>query len=229
MSKFTPPLLCLAFALPAQTGHAAAAPDAAVRQQAAHLIEQRLNEAGLDQPAWQLQLLPPRALPGCETPWTVEAADARAFSRMRFDIACPSSGWRGDYIVRATVSARVAVAARDLPAGAVLQADDVKWAARPVWEPAELFGRGQPPLALQLKSALSADQALRRRQLAAPLLVKRGATVRIVARQDGIEVTVSGEALANGKQGEIIAVRNLDSGKTLRARVSSADEVEPQD
>jgi flagella basal body P-ring formation protein FlgA len=174
-----------------------------------------------------LQLLPPRDVPACPAPWQVEAADTRAFSRMRFTLACPGMGWRGNVIVRAAVSARVAVAARDLRAGEMLQAEDIAWEERPIADPADLFGRAAPPQGLQVRSALSAGQPLRRRQLQAPQLVKRGAGLRIVARQDGIEVTVAGEALANGRQGEIIPVRNLSSGKTIKARVSADGEVNP--
>ncbi|POZ61639.1 flagellar basal body P-ring formation chaperone FlgA [Chromobacterium alticapitis] len=226
MAKFTLPAAAL-LAL-AQASHAAA-PDAMIRQQASRLIAQRLSEAGLDQAAAQLQLLPPRSLPDCASPWEIQAADVRAFSRMRFEANCPASGWRGAFIVRAAVSARVAVAARELRAGETLRPEDVDWAERPIAEPAELFGRAAPPLGQQLRSALAAGQPLRRRQLQAPLLVKRGGAVRIVARQDGIEVTVSGEAQSDGRQGEIIRVRNLDSGKTIAARVSAPDEVEPRD
>lgn len=70
---------------------------------------------------------------------------------------------------------------------------------------------------------------LRRKQLQAPQLVKRGDEVRIVARQDGIEVSNAGEALANGRMGEVIRVRNVGSGKVISARVSAGGEVEAQD
>ncbi|PRP69872.1 flagella basal body P-ring formation protein FlgA [Chromobacterium amazonense] len=227
MAKFTTQALTLlALALP-QTIPAAAGPDAAIRQQAEARINQRLQEAGLEASGTQLQLLPPRDMPACSAPWQAEAADTRAFSRMRFALSCPGMGWRGNVIVRAAVSARVAVAARDLRAGEMLQAEDIAWEERPIADPADLFGPAAPPQGLQVRSTLSAGQPLRRRQLQAPQLVKRGAGLRIVARQDGIEVTVAGEALANGRQGEIIPVRNLSSGKTIRARVSADGEVDP--
>ncbi|VEB41976.1 flagellar basal body P-ring biosynthesis protein FlgA [Chromobacterium violaceum] len=57
--------------------------------------------------------------------------------------------------------------------------------------------------------------------------MKRGDAVSIVARQDGIEVTSAGEALANGRQGEVIRVRNTSSNKIINARVSAQGEVAP--
>ncbi|WP_047244382.1 flagellar basal body P-ring formation chaperone FlgA [Chromobacterium subtsugae] len=219
-------LFALLAAPPAQAGHSA---EQAVRQQATQLIQQRLADAGLDQPGITLQLIPPRDLPACARPWQVEATDSRAFSRMRFSVACPDGDWRGDYIARASVSARVASAARDLPAGAPLQKEDISWSRRPVSEPADLFGQASTPLGLAPRAALSQGQLLRRKQLQAPQLVKRGDEVRIVARQDGIEVSNAGEALANGRMGEVIRVRNVGSGKVISARVSAGGEVEAQD
>ncbi|MGC0153256.1 flagellar basal body P-ring formation chaperone FlgA [Chromobacterium vaccinii] len=232
MAKFT--IFSLAAALAALPAPAADATpvqsaDAAVSRAAEQLIRQRLDEAGLAQADVKLQLLPPRSLPACAAPWRTDAADSRAFSRMRFDVSCPADGWRGSFIVRAAVTAQAAVAARNLRAGEVLQAEDIAWEARPVAEPADLFGQASPPLGLAPRTTVAAGQPLRRRQLQAPLLVKRGAEVRIVARQDGIEVSAAGEALADGRQGETIRVRNLASGKTIRGRVGADGVIDPLD
>ncbi|WP_434628714.1 flagellar basal body P-ring formation chaperone FlgA [Chromobacterium sp. CV08] len=232
MAKFTilPPAATLAALLaagacaaPAQTA------DSAVSRAAEQLIRQRLDEAGLARADIKLQLLPPRGLPACAAPWRADAVDSRAFSRMRFDVSCPADGWRGSFIVRAAVTAQAAVAARNLRAGEVLRQEDIGWESRPVAEAADLFGQASPPLGLAPRTAIAAGQPLRRRQLQAPALVKRGAEVRIVARQDGIEVSTAGEALADGRQGETIRVRNLASGKTIRGRVGADGAIDPQD
>lgn len=234
MAKFTKTRYvsagCLLLALVQASGIAQAASPAEqeVERQAQKLIRQRLADAGLDQADIRLQTLPPRDLPAtCASPWQAEAGDSRAFSRMRFDLACPASGWRGGVIVRAAVSARVAVAARDLPAGVALAPQDIAWARRTVGDPADLFGQASPPQGLASRTPLRQDQPLRRRQLQPPQWVKRGDAVSIVARQDGIEVTSAGEALANGRQGEVIRVRNTSSNKIINARVSAQGEVAP--
>ncbi|AXE36599.1 flagellar basal body P-ring formation chaperone FlgA [Chromobacterium phragmitis] len=214
--------------LSSTAAHAAPSAPQAVEAQADKLIRQRLADAGLEQPDIKLQSLPPRDLPSaCAAPWLAEASDSRAFSRMRFDIACPASGWRGVFIVRAAVSARVAVAARDLPSSVALSAEDISWARRPVTDSADLFGSSAPPIGLAPRGAIRQDQALRRRQLQPPQWVKRGDIVNITVRQNGIEVSNAGEALANGREGETIRVRSPASGKILRARVSAEGEVTP--
>lgn len=41
----------------------------------------------------------------------------------------------------------------------------------------------------------------------------------IIASQDGISASATGEALANGRAGEVIRVRNLGSQKVIEAQV----------
>lgn len=78
------------------------------------------------------------------------------------------------------------------------------------------------------RRTIRSGEILRQNMLAAPQLVKRGDQVRIVARHENIEVTMSGEALDNGVRGATIRVKN-SSGAQIRARVIEAGTVEPLD
>jgi len=70
---------------------------------------------------------------------------------------------------------------------------------------------------------------LRSGQLSSPVVVKRGDAVTMVARRDGIEVSVAGEALDAGAAGTVIRVRNAGSGQVMRMRVAGPGTVEPVD
>ncbi|UTH72864.1 flagellar basal body P-ring formation chaperone FlgA [Chromobacterium sp. IIBBL 290-4] len=226
MAKFTLSVLSLVLTLLSASSQAAAplSAEQSARKQAEQIIQDKLRAAGLDQPVVQLQMIAPANLPNCAG-WQTEAMDSRGFSRMRIDAVCPSNGWRGSFIARATVSARVAVANRDLQSGETLSADDIAWAQRPVSDAADLFGHGAPPAGLSPRAAIKQGQTLRKKQLQAPLLVKRGDEVRIIARQSGIEVSAAGEAMANGQQGETIKVRNQSSGKIISSKVEAEGQV----
>ncbi|VBB08916.1 flga cterm: flagella basal body p-ring formation protein flga [Lucifera butyrica] len=52
-----------------------------------------------------------------------------------------------------------------------------------------------------------------------PVVIKRGSMVNIVARIGGIEVTAVGQAMQDGRQGEVIRVQNMTSRKMIAARV----------
>ena len=70
---------------------------------------------------------------------------------------------------------------------------------------------------------------MRAGQLSSPVLVKRGDAVTMVARRDGIEVSMAGEAMDAGGKGAVVRIRNAGSGQVVRMRVSGAGTVEPID
>ena len=57
-------------------------------------------------------------------------------------------------------------------------------------------------------------------------LVAKGDVVTISARSHGLEIKASGIAMEEGKLNETIAVKNIKSGKIIRALVKSANSVE---
>ena len=60
----------------------------------------------------------------------------------------------------------------------------------------------------------------------APNLIKRGEQVTIIASINSIKVRMSGKALANGKKGEIIKVRNNNSSRIIEGKVIKAGVVQ---
>ena len=170
-----------------------------------------------------------RPLAACSQPVTVEAVDARSPARMRFAAVCAGAdGWRYEFVVRAQLSARVAVSATDIPAGKVLGDEDVLLERHDISTIADAISDPQEAVGLSGKRALRSGEVLRSSLMLAPTLVKRGDAVRIVARREQIEVSMSGEALDSGARGTLVRVRNAN-GVTIRARVSGAATVEPVD
>jgi len=53
--------------------------------------------------------------------------------------------------------------------------------------------------------------------------------VTMTARQDGIEVSMGGEALDAGARGAVVRVKNSASGQVVRMRVLDAGMVQPLD
>lgn len=54
-----------------------------------------------------------------------------------------------------------------------------------------------------------------------PRAVSNGGRVRVVFSQDGLEISTYATALQNGSVGDVISVRNLDSGLTISGIVQS--------
>jgi flagella basal body P-ring formation protein FlgA len=190
------------------------------------------DSSGLIEPKFELNVLRgSRPLAACAQAVTVEAVETRTPNRMKFAAICPAGaapGWRYEFVVRAQVSARIAVAANDVPAGKIiadedvlLERHDISGVSDPVSDPAEVVG-------MSGKRALRGGEVLRMALLSAPTLVKRGEAVRIVARNDQVEVSMGGEALDAGARGSMVRVRNA-SGTIIRAKVTGAGTVQPAD
>jgi flagella basal body P-ring formation protein FlgA len=210
---------------------AAAQPVATQVEQAARgQLDKQAAAAGLVEPQFELTLASPRPLPPCASPVAVEALDTRQLARLRFIVRCPAAGgWKYEYLARAKVSAMVAVAAAPVAANQPLTNEQVMVERRDISAIADPISLPEDAVGQTSRRMLRAGDILRTSQLAAPVLVKRGDPVAMIARIDGVEVSASGEALDAGSRGATVRVRNVASGQVVRMRVSGAGTVEPVD
>jgi flagella basal body P-ring formation protein FlgA len=222
-----PALLALAGAAGAALPVAAPVADQ-VEQAARAQLEKQAAGSALAEPRFEVALAASRPVPPCRQPVAVEPIDTRQPARMRFAVRCPdAAGWRYEYVVRAKVSALVVVTAAPVAANAALTDADVTLERRDITAIADPVSAPQDAVGQTSRRSLRAGEVLRAGQLAAPLLVKRGEAVVMLARHDGIEVSTAGEALDAGSRGALVRVRNAASGQVVRMRVAGAGTVEP--
>lgn len=221
--------------LPAVAGPASKEVVAQAEAAASAYLDEVAAKANWLEPQWTLTVLdntPTRRgeeQPVCSKPLTADAVDTRHVSRMRFTVRCPAdAGWKRDVVVRAQVSAKVVVMADDVPAGQTIKDEDVMLERRDVTLVPDAISDTQVAVGFTGNRSLRTGQVLSKRALLTPLLVLRGHSVSIVARSQGIAVTVAGEAMDSGREGEVVRVRNIASGKVIRARVIDVGKVEPE-
>lgn len=228
-----PALLAAAFSAASSAASAAStAPSIAsqVEEAARAQLEQQATASGLVDPRFELTVVPPRVAPPCTGQVEVEPIDTRQPTRMRFGVRCPQPGAsRQEYIVRARISAQVVVLAAPVAANETLTETHITVGQRditaigdPVVDPRDAVGQTS-------RRMLRAGDVLRNNSISAPVLVKRGDAVVMIARIEGIEVSTAGEALDAGARGATVRVRNNSSGQTLRMRVVAPGTVEPVD
>lgn len=138
---------------------------------------------------------------------------------VRCDGAAP---WTIYVPAAASVSAEVVVLKRSVPRGTAITAADVGVVLRElnspeaaIRDPAEVIGK-------LARRPLAADAIVTAAMLTAPLLVRRGQQVVIVANVPGIDVRMQGVALGAGAAGDRIRVRNLVSQRVVEATVIEA-------
>ena len=123
---------------------------------------------------------------------------------------------------------RKAVTTADIPAGTVISSDNVKIEKTISNEP-EPAG-WKPPYGLIAKRRLCSKTTLLANMVGPvkpAVIVGRNKNVLIRIKLPGLLVTVIGKTLQDGRAGEYIKVRNVDSQRILLARVNEDGSVEP--
>jgi flagella basal body P-ring formation protein FlgA len=120
------------------------------------------------------------------------------------------------------------VALADIPAGAAISPENVKieevlsdYAEPPDWS---------PPYGLIAKRRIPANAVISSNTVGpvkSEVLLKRNQMVVIRVDRPGLLVTALGKAIQDGRAGEYIKVRNVDSRRIILARVTEDGTVEP--
>ncbi|MCZ8166448.1 MAG: flagellar basal body P-ring formation chaperone FlgA [Silanimonas sp.] len=163
--------------------------------------------------------------PALRMPPCPHALQAQALSAVNVEVNCPD-GWRLFVPVRVqrvqpVVVLTAAVApGQPVPASAVgvETRDTARLGAAPLTDPAQAIGQ-------TLRLGGQAGQVLRRSDLVAQAVVKRGEPVALVAGGGGFEVRMAGRALADAGTGEVVRVENLSSRRVLSGVVAAPGEV----
>jgi flagella basal body P-ring formation protein FlgA len=122
--------------------------------------------------------------------------------------------------VKMEVQRDIVVASRSLSRDVQIGEDDVhvvkKWVSRMatnvVSDPREVIGK-------RLTVGTSANGEIQPTYLKKPILIKRGAPVRIVYQNGSLSVSALGYSEEDGVSGGLIRIQNATSKKTLHARV----------
>jgi flagella basal body P-ring formation protein FlgA len=159
-----------------------------------------------------------------------DGGSAPWIGKQRFVIAFETADGPAEVpmLVDVMLSQPIAVAARPIAKGAIVTAADVELqqvenaataTARrtPVRSIDELIGQ-QAGRAIQVGEAIYTDQ------VSAPVLVKRGETIDVIAQGGGIRVRTTARARQDGARGELIQVESSDTKERFDARVTGVKE-----
>ncbi|MFO1330402.1 MAG: flagellar basal body P-ring formation chaperone FlgA [Rubrivivax sp.] len=226
---------CVALAAACAAGVATAAPDTALDEQLRALVmplvalppaarERARIELEVGQIDPRLKLAPCRRI---EPRWS---PTARAWGRTHVALRCVEGDrpWQVYLPLTVRVFAPALVAARPLPAGSVLAAEDLR-AAEVEWT-----ALARPPFTAQadaigrtLGRALQAGQGVSGDDLKLRQWFASGELVQVVARGSGFAVSGEAQALGPGIEGQPVRVRT-ESGRVLAGTAVGERRVEVQ-
>jgi len=122
--------------------------------------------------------------------------------------------------------ARVPVPRRDIAAGEVISARDLAWiTVRESRIKDNLIAARDGLVGQSPRRRLRAGQMVRADQVGPPILVRPKSAVTMEISNPYMSLTAQGVALDKGSAGDVVRIRNLQSGKTVHAVVTGPDRV----
>ncbi|WP_309802461.1 flagellar basal body P-ring formation chaperone FlgA [Methylopila jiangsuensis] len=151
------------------------------------------------------------------------AADPRS-GRFEASFAAGRDGAVRRVTGSAIETVEVAVAARSLARGDVLREADVVLERRPRVQSGEGVDLAAAK-GMALRRPMREGQALRAADLIRPQHVERGGFVTLVYGLGGMSLSLKAKALQSGAQGDLVAVQNIQSKRTVTGVVTGPSEV----
>ncbi len=115
---------------------------------------------------------------------------------------------------------------RTVPAGEVIEKADIGWIEIEAGRlPRDVLADIDAIVGKSARRPLPAGRLLRRRDVATPIVVRKGDLVTMIVVAPGLELSATGRVLENGGRGDMIRVMNVGSKRTIQAVVWSAGQV----
>ncbi|WP_190324575.1 flagellar basal body P-ring formation chaperone FlgA [Pseudomonas profundi] len=196
------------------------------------MIKREAERSGWRDLTYSLNISPlsdSSAFASCSQPLDVTQTSGRPtpLDRMRLELRCPDQpGWTQTVSTRQDLFLPVLTTATNIDRGQAIEPGHLTRERINISRAQRGFMVDESEVAgLSARRRLRAGQALNASLLNEAAPVRRGQPVRILARQDGIEASTQGEALAEGSFGDVIRVRNTSSDTVIQAQVTGPGEV----
>lgn len=173
----------------------------------------------------------PFIVPSGNLQWEVTPSNPAIIGSNRFSlIARMDSQVIKNFSVRGSLKAMAPAAV----AVSNLQRDDIISASQIRMEPTDISSIRTPCLQKEqvvgkkVLRTIKAGSAIELTNIELPPMVKKGALVKILGQKNGIALTATGIAKTDGKEGQVIKVKNAGSEKEIFCRVTAPGFVEVQ-
>ncbi|WP_271411280.1 flagellar basal body P-ring formation chaperone FlgA [Pseudomonas sp. Q1-7] len=143
-------------------------------------------------------------------------------TRQRLQVSCPPGqpGWPVTVLSTPRLALPMLVATGVIARGQALSATQLALQTQELGKARQGFYQDPAEVAgMTAKRRIRANQLLTPALLAGALLVRRSQKVTIQASHEGIVAATQGEALADGRNGDVIRVKNTGSQKHIDAKV----------
>ena len=163
-------------------------------------------------------------LKNCTTPIEAFMPDGgRVMGNTTIGVRCPDQGGWNIYVsARIDVFGPVLVARQPIPRGTPVRDGDLELVERNLSNlPYGYYTESQPVVDQLAKRTIAAATVITPTMLQAPKLVKRGELVSVIAETGALKIRTRGQALGDGKAGDLVRVRAEGSRRVVDGTVIS--------
>lgn len=197
------------------------------QEQMQQIVAEYLKENSARLPATEYRFTPlrtpePLTLPAGKLSWKVTPSRPGIVGSTNFAIALDVDGKPvATCVLRGRLEAvsEVAVAATTLNKGDVITEASIVMQPQDIGDRDKPFTNKEHLLGMQVARTINAGTVLQQEHIVQPPVVKHGEMVKIFARKGPLQISTSGITRADGRPGEIIAVKNIGSNKIVQCRV----------
>jgi flagella basal body P-ring formation protein FlgA len=165
------------------------------------------------------------SMPPCPQSPSVEFYGQGAYRDAR--VSCASEGWQLYIPIKIDKASNIVVAAKDLPAGKLLSAADLKLV--PASQLSDISAADAHSLSAvtgqTLNAPVSSGTPIALSSLQSPLRVHAGETISVRVQSDAVRIRTTAVALQDGREGQSILVKNPSSGKRYRVEITATGAV----
>ncbi|PFG57712.1 flagella basal body P-ring formation protein FlgA [Vibrio sp. ES.051] len=171
-------------------------------------------------------------LPECDSPLIITGRDNQPLpvGNLKRSVSCDdmSSSWRINVTIKSKLTLPVLVATTTVGRDEVVTAKHVKLEIRTITRQDDFYTHPKQAIGLETSRRLRAGQVVDPSNLSAPPLIEKGNEVIVIATKNGFSASTKGVAFEDGAKGQQIEVKNLSSGKVIRAVVTGLNQVHTQ-
>ncbi|MDY7560783.1 flagellar basal body P-ring formation chaperone FlgA [Pseudomonas sp. 10B1] len=178
----------------------------------------------------EVNTLDPRlTLPQCDKELTASLeSPAQPIGRVTVKVRCEGTlPWTVYVPAQVHLFRQVVIVKRPLKRSSIIGEDDVYMAERDISQmPQGYMTSIDDAIGQKMTRQMINDQILTPLQLEQAEVIRKGDQVIITAKSGTLQVRMPGEALSDGAMSEQIRVRNLNSQRVIKARVTAPGQVE---
>jgi flagellar basal body P-ring formation protein FlgA len=170
-----------------------------------------------------------QSVPNCAVPLAVETKEPlQTSARLNLQVSCNQTATWSVYVpIDLRIYRPVVVAVKPLTHGTTIAADDVRLTEANISQiSGQYIGSLEEVVGKDVKRGIASGTPVLEQQLVPPLLVRRGESVVISAASNIVTVKISGIALADGRLGEQIRIKNLSSTRIVQAKIVGPGQAE---